>query len=677
MQFSWACKGTVSALVLILVLLLASCGGGNSTTTTVTITISPTAVTLSASQTASFTAIVTGTSNTAVTWSVNGVPGGNDAYGTISASGTYTAPASVTTTATETITATSSADNTKTATASVTLTPSGGTSSTYVNINPVYVVLPAGGQQTFSATVNSAPISVTWKISCNAALPADCGTISSTGAYTAPLSPPPGSGVNLTATAIDGSANPGYGTITIQYSNATLAGQYAFQLSGANGTTPTAAVGSIAFDGSGNINAGGAMDVANGGSSTLSITGGTYHLGTDGRGSAAITTSSGTLNLQLVVDGHSRIFASTADATYGAMAGTLNVQDPTQFDAAAITGTYSFAASSPSATNRTSAFAQVGAFAVDGVSAVSGGLSDINEPGGTHTALAVTGSYTAPAATTGAGTLTLNTSFGAQTFVYYMVDGTAMELLEQSGTRASAGEAVKQVTGPFDATKVKGSFATALYGAGSSAAAGFGAQLVFDGSANVTGTLDSNVGGNVSNGTAVDGPTSTYAVTDPTYGRTTISINNGAYTFVAYPAANQDLYIAEMDTTIAAGPAYTQQAFVVNGASLAGTFATQLTGTSFAGGTAPLAGSGQLTFNGGSAVSGALDLNLNGTLAPNSQITGSYLVGTTGRVSVTLSSPSSLFSAAQMVLYPINKNHFLLFETDSNRVLTANSELQF
>ena len=40
-----------------------------------------------------FTATVTGTTNTAVTWSVNGVAGGNSTVGTISTSGAYTAPA--------------------------------------------------------------------------------------------------------------------------------------------------------------------------------------------------------------------------------------------------------------------------------------------------------------------------------------------------------------------------------------------------------------------------------------------------------------------------------------------------------------------------------------------------------------------------------------------------------
>ena len=39
-----------------------------------------------------FTATVTGTSNTAVTWSVGGLPGGNIIVGTITSTGLYTGP---------------------------------------------------------------------------------------------------------------------------------------------------------------------------------------------------------------------------------------------------------------------------------------------------------------------------------------------------------------------------------------------------------------------------------------------------------------------------------------------------------------------------------------------------------------------------------------------------------
>src|SRR5256886_927922 len=70
---------------------------GVSTTRTpvpVSVTISPISATVAVGGTQQFTATVQNTGNTAVTWQVNGVMGGNATVGTISSSGLYTAPAS-------------------------------------------------------------------------------------------------------------------------------------------------------------------------------------------------------------------------------------------------------------------------------------------------------------------------------------------------------------------------------------------------------------------------------------------------------------------------------------------------------------------------------------------------------------------------------------------------------
>src|SRR5439155_16038186 len=76
-------------------------------------------ISVGAGGTQQFTATVRNTSNTAVTWQVNGVTGGNATVGTISSSGLYTAPASP---ATVTVTAVSQADTTKRAEAHMTET---------------------------------------------------------------------------------------------------------------------------------------------------------------------------------------------------------------------------------------------------------------------------------------------------------------------------------------------------------------------------------------------------------------------------------------------------------------------------------------------------------------------------------------------------------------------------
>jgi hypothetical protein len=88
----------------------------------VSVTISPTSATVATGGTQQLTATVQNTSNTAVTWQVNGVTGGNATVGTISSSGLYTAPATVPSPATVTVTAVSQADPTKSASAQVTIT---------------------------------------------------------------------------------------------------------------------------------------------------------------------------------------------------------------------------------------------------------------------------------------------------------------------------------------------------------------------------------------------------------------------------------------------------------------------------------------------------------------------------------------------------------------------------
>jgi uncharacterized protein (DUF1800 family) len=85
------------------------------------VAVTPASATVRAGSTQSFTATVTGSSNTGVTWSVNGVAGGNATTGTISAAGLYSAPANLANPNTVTVTASSAADATKKGNSGVTL----------------------------------------------------------------------------------------------------------------------------------------------------------------------------------------------------------------------------------------------------------------------------------------------------------------------------------------------------------------------------------------------------------------------------------------------------------------------------------------------------------------------------------------------------------------------------
>ena len=166
-------------------------------TAAVSVTISPTTATVLAGGTQQFTATVQNTSNTAVTWQVNGVTGGNTTVGTISSSGLYTAPTVVPSPATVTVTAVSQADTTKSASALVTITPAAAVS---VTISPTTATVLAGGTQQFTATVqNTSNTAVTWQVNGVTGGNATVGTISSSGLYTAPTVVPSPATVTVTA----------------------------------------------------------------------------------------------------------------------------------------------------------------------------------------------------------------------------------------------------------------------------------------------------------------------------------------------------------------------------------------------------------------------------------------------------------------------------------------------
>lgn len=111
-------RGASALLALIVVAaFLVGCSGSSSAGQSggsggISINLSPSSATVVVAQSEAFQATVTGTTNTAVTWEVNGVTGGNSTVGTIT-SGVYTAPATVPNPAAVTVTAVSQADTTQ------------------------------------------------------------------------------------------------------------------------------------------------------------------------------------------------------------------------------------------------------------------------------------------------------------------------------------------------------------------------------------------------------------------------------------------------------------------------------------------------------------------------------------------------------------------------------------
>ena len=86
-------SGRQISLAFLLVSFLTGCaGGGPPPSPAVAVIVSPSSTSVRAGDIQQFTATVTGTSNTGVTWTVNGIPGGDPTVGTIASTGLFTAP---------------------------------------------------------------------------------------------------------------------------------------------------------------------------------------------------------------------------------------------------------------------------------------------------------------------------------------------------------------------------------------------------------------------------------------------------------------------------------------------------------------------------------------------------------------------------------------------------------
>src|SRR5207248_7044975 len=176
------------------------CGGGGAVAPpppppSITVSVAPLSGSVMLGNQVAFTATVTNTTDTTVSWSVSGIAGGNSTVGTISPTGVYTAPADLPSPATMQITVTSHADSAKSATASLMIA-----SDITLSLTPNPASVELGARQSFQATVTSSghpDTAVRWSLS-GAACPTACGMLDSSGAFTAPGTLPSPASVTIT-----------------------------------------------------------------------------------------------------------------------------------------------------------------------------------------------------------------------------------------------------------------------------------------------------------------------------------------------------------------------------------------------------------------------------------------------------------------------------------------------
>jgi hypothetical protein len=717
------------ALVAMLAMGISSCGGNNNDTTAtiksvVISAISPTTgsvpingqgqfqavVNLSATSTSTGTTIST---TTAVTWEVNGTAGGNSTIGTIIPSssnaqvGIYTAPNVVPTINNGQVNITAVADQTATVgsssatsvTSNILIVTIGG--GVGLAVTPTSTIVSAGAQRTFSATLNGLlDPNATWSVSsANGGI---VGTIDPvTGNYTAPLFPPPGGSVTITA--VDG-ANSATSTAKIVYSDLTLSGPYAFSYTGADASGFLSVAGSFVADGAGHI-VSGVQDVnsfVNGISTQQPISGtnNTYVVGTDGRGTAILNGT--TVEFALSTNQHAALIRFDKNTTGS---GTIDQQNLNDLVAhpSVVVGPYSFSATGSDLSFKPLSIA--GKFASDGAGNVPGANTIVDQnDNGVVTAADTTlnGSYSLDSTFPGSGRGVLSltsTATGPLQFAFYVTDSTHLHLVEIDHNAYLGGDAYSAPpANAFTTASLTG--ANYVFAAGGNITAGsYAAGGVFasSGSGSVTGgTLDTNKAGTVVSNAALG--TCPYTV-DSVTGRIDLKIfagtgacpatpNTGVSEFAVYQTTQGPALMIEIDANaISTGLAFQQLSIP---ASMTGNFVFSVTGQGFfrnapqsyqpvTTGQVTLSGTGLGVGIGGGA--GNLDINTFSSIFPSDTISAttstlSAPAPTNGRGTMVLNgtSPNVTYT---LVYYPINGSAALLFDQDKTRIATGFIALQF
>ena len=195
--------------------------------TGVTVSLSPGTATLAANHRVTLTAQVNGSSNTGVSWSVNGIAGGNTTVGQTCVvasnpcqsvtSGTalqvdYLAPGAIPSPNPVSVQATSVADGTKSASAQITVI-----NHVVVSVQPGSVTLAPLAVQRFTASVlATSNQSVVWQIEGTpCATSGVCGSVDPNGTYTAASTAPSPDSIQIVAVSSDDASQSGAANVTI------------------------------------------------------------------------------------------------------------------------------------------------------------------------------------------------------------------------------------------------------------------------------------------------------------------------------------------------------------------------------------------------------------------------------------------------------------------------------
>jgi hypothetical protein len=493
-------------------------------------------------------------------------------------------------------------------------------------------------------------------------------------------------------------------SVSITGFDSNLKGNYVFETTGEDAFGSYQVAGVVVLDGNGNVKSGEQTYNDPNGFASDSITGGTYYVGPDGRGTLTLNTNDqnigqqGIENFALVVLSTSKAFLQTLDNTSNVnlppsdemSAGTLELQSST----AAPTGGYAFVMNGVDI--NFIAMDMGGVLNIDSPNTISGNgsVADQDDGGSLETGVAISGTLTAPDSF---GSVKFNLSapkFSPASPIQltgYIVDSSHIKLIESDnagsgvGLGSTVGVAIGQgaATGTFTSNSAfAGNYVFDIAGEDPAgiplSLASFG-QFSTDANGNVTGGYNDEVFSAFGNSIS-DSITGTYALDSSGTGRIDSTINfavNGPgpeLIFYLTGNGNTPLILdVDQSTTgflsVGFGFAHPQAAppYTFNGKYgfefIQSNFLTENTAT------------GQVTANGANGMLGVppppsvVDINADFVPEPAS-VTGGQFTGTfgiipttgTGRFTGTLTDPiPPTFAVAY---YPVDANQIFFIETD-------------
>jgi hypothetical protein len=551
---------------------LSACGGSSNNNNTPMVSVSPATANVQEGSTQQFTAIVTNTSNTAVTWGVNGVAGGNSTVGTINSTGLYTAPAIIPSPASVTVTAQLQANASITGNAIVTITAVTFSNS---SLKGTYVFSLTGIDQNGFAFYAAGAITADGNGNITGG-EEDLNDVSSgyfqassvTGTYSVGAD---GRGtLNLSSSiggfsyafAIRALNNASLNEIDNNVINATgnleqqtatgvavPSGSYAFGFNGSGFGCGALYSAGIFTLGSGSV--GGIQDLNCAGSITQSqpLSGSYGSIDALGRGTGSFSASTGTSDfVYYVVSANRYRFMCPDTATF--FLGSADLQTQASFANTDFTGSYVVSTSANTQAGVSYTLIQ---FNASGGS-VSTGYYDVNDTGTVGQA-SLSGAYSLASNGRISGSFTVNAS--SLPFTMYLISPTQAYYLDLRTSAVGGGNVYAQSSAVTTNAAWAGSYATKQFGyfvVGGAVTPGnstsVSGQISADGNGTLAGTLDFNDPTNVYPGQTLQG---TYSVGSVAPGRTTAAITTtveGTRNYVAYIVDQTRVLLLETDSNL-------------------------------------------------------------------------------------------------------------------------------